>query len=147
MAELLVRTVDKPLSGDPYIDRHRSVAGSVIVIVEDGHEWSKAEMASEEWRIVKVPGVKPSLLTQFTARDLGYGDPEAEKLDRVLRRYPVKVDIDALDIMLADPVKVDDMKKRPVRALALILALNVARPVLKDPAIIGAPIKRFREFG
>lgn len=147
MAELLVRTVDKEASGDPYVDRHRSGRGCVIAIMPDGHPWSEAEKNAPYWRIIKLPGVRPELLTQFTAPDLGYGNPDAEKVNRVMRRWASKIDLDAFDALLADPTAKDDIEKRPVAALARALALRQDRPTLKDPMVLGGPIRLMRVIG
>lgn len=147
MAELLVRTVDKPLTGDPYVDRHRSGRGCVIAIAPDGHPWSEAERTAAYWRIVKLPGVAPSLLSQFSAPDLGYGILENEKLNRVLRRWAARLDLDALDALLADPVKRAEIAAQPGRALSHALSVMRARPVLADPALLGRPQMPVRVFG
>lgn len=137
MAEVLIRTQDKPLTGDPYIDRHRSRRGSVIVIMPDGHEWSAEERAAPFWYILSLPGISPHLLSQFTAPDLGYSDEEAEKLNRVLRRWSSLVDYAGLLDLLSKPARRRILREDPAQALVLILALKVAAPVLIDPAVIG----------
>jgi hypothetical protein len=137
VAELLIRTVDKPLSGDPYVDRHRAMRGCVIAIMPDGHPWSERERTAPHWRIVRLPKVSPHLLSQLTAPDLGYGDREAEKLNRVARRWAARIDLPALVAKLADAETRTDIETRPVRALAEILAVKIDAPVLQDPAVIG----------
>jgi hypothetical protein len=137
MAELLVRTRDKPLSGDPYVDRHRAMRGCVIAIMPDGHKWSERERTASHWRIVRLPGVSPHLLSQLTAPDLGYGDEEAEKLNRVARRWASRIDLPALAAKLADARVRADIETKPVRALAEILAVKIEAPVLRDTAVIG----------
>ena len=147
MAELLVRTVDKGASGDPYTDRHRSGRGCVICVMPDGHPWSDAERNAPHWRVIKLPGIHPELLTQFTASDLGYGNSDAQKLNRVMRRWAYRIDLDAFDALLADPAAKDDIEKRPVAALAKVLALRQDRPALSDPRVIGGPIRLVRVIG
>jgi len=135
MAELLIRTVSQPMTGDPLVDRHRSGRGCVIVVMPDGHPWSAAERTAPFWRIVKVPGVPPEALTQFTRRDVGYGEPEAEAVDRTLRRWSDEFDIDAFDAL--GGAKKAEIATHPGKALAHILKVRKGRPVLHDPDLIG----------
>lgn len=137
MAEILIRTQDKPLSGDPYVDRHRAMRGCVIAIMPDGHPWSERERTAPHWRIVRMPRVSPHLLSQLTAPDLGYGNEEAEKLNRVARRWAARIDLPALLAKLADATIRTDIETKPARALAEILAVKIDAPALRDPAIIG----------
>jgi len=147
VAELLVRTEDKPKTGNPYIDRHRSGRGCVIAIQPDGWKWSKAELANPQWRVVQLPGIPVEKLTQLTAPDLGYLDPEAEKQSKVLRRYTTAFDMAELDALLVHPTKKEDLKTE-AKALPLIQAVAKALPVLVDPAVIGdPPIKGGKVFG
>lgn len=138
MAELLVRVADKQKSGDPYKDRHLSGAGCVIVIMPDGHPWSDAERSSP-WRVIKLPGISAALLSQFTSGDLGYGVPENELSNKVLRRWAHKLDLDAIDTLLSDAEMIADMKTRPIRALSRVLALRKALPAIQDPFLLGKP--------
>lgn len=137
MAKMLIRTVNKPLSGDPYVDRHRSMRGCVIAIVPDSHEFSAEEKAASYWRILSLPGVPVRRLAELIASDLGYQNPEAEKINRVLRRWAVRINIQNLLTLLADPVKLQILRENPTQAEALILALKEDSPVLIDPAVIG----------
>lgn len=136
MAEMLVRTVDKPLSGDPYTDRHRSMRGCVITIMPDGHPWSQEERNAPFWRIVKFPGLAFSQLSQFLAPEVGYGT-DTEKFQRTLQRWRHTLDLDSLDDLLTDtslPVDADGNRKPP---LGRVLALLKVRPRLPDPAVLG----------
>jgi hypothetical protein len=146
VAELLVRTEDKPKTGDPYTDRHRSGRGCVIAIQPDGWQWSKAEQSAPFWRIVKLPGIPVEKLTQLTAPDLGYLDPEAEKMNKVLRRYTRAFDLAELDALLLHPTKKEDLKTE-AKALPLIQVVAKALPVLVDPAVIGDPPKIGKVIG
>lgn len=146
MAELLVRTEDKPASGNPLTDRHRSGRGCVITIQPDGHPWSEAERTAPFWRIVRLPGVPRSDLTQFTAPDVGYGDKEAEAIDRVLRRWASALDLDALDAL--SPTERARIAAGGSSARDLLLAMRKARPALQGPVrIIGPPQSRVRIIG
>ena len=146
MAKLLIRTQDKPLTGDPYVDRHRSMRGCVITIVPDEHKFSAAETAAPYWQIVELPGVSPHKLSQLAAPDVGYLEGEAEKASRVLRRWAVQIDVVGLLALLEDPAKRKELEEDPTKAEAHVLALKQDRPVLIDPAVIGPtePIKVFR---
>jgi len=147
MAELLVRTHDKESDGDPFKDRHRSGAGCVIAIMPDGHKWSEAEQSAPYWRIVKVPGVGAELLSQFTSPDVGYLDTEAEKASRVLRRWASRLDLAALDALLADKAKEAEMKAAPAKALQYFQALRAESPVLIDPNVFGDQDTTVKVFG
>lgn len=135
MAEMLVRTVSQPMTGDPLVDRHRSGRECVIVVMPDGHKWSKAERTAPYWRIVKVPGVDPAKLEQFTRKDIGYADPDAEAVDRTLRRWSDEFDLDAFDAMRS--AQKAEVATDPAKALAHVLTVRKPRPVLRDPSVIG----------
>ena len=47
--EILIRVVDK----GP--DEDHSKAGDVIAVCPDGWQWSAAELANPDWRIIRVP--------------------------------------------------------------------------------------------
>ena len=147
MAELLIRTVDKPSSGSVYVDRHRLGRGDVVAIMPDGHPWSEAERHAPFWRILKLPRVNPAQLTQLINGDVGYGNEEAEKLNRVLQRRAFKIDFSALTELLSDPVKLLEIATQPSKALAHALNLVTAKPVLIDPAIVGPPQDRVKVIG
>ena len=147
MAELLIRTQDKPSSGNVYTDRHRLGRGDVVVVMPDGHKWSDVEKAAPFWRILRLPGVGPNKLTQLLASDVGYGDFEAEKASKVLQRRAYKIDLLALVALLADVVKVGEIATQPTKAEVYALALVQAKPALVDPAIIGAASSATKVFG
>lgn len=62
MAELLIRVVSKAhgVVG-------AELAGDVIVVCPDGWGWTDAERTNQEWRIVRLPGVDPAALSDYTA--------------------------------------------------------------------------------
>jgi hypothetical protein len=146
VAELLVWVAEYPKTGDPYVDRSRPSAGCVITIQPDGWKWSKAELTNPDWRVVKLPGIPVEKLTQLTAPDLGYLDPEAEKINKVLRRYTKAFDLPELDALLVHPTKKEDLKTE-AKALPLIQEVAKALPVLVDPAVIGEPPKIGKVIG
>lgn len=137
MAELLIRTVNKPLTGNPDIDRHRTMRGSVVVIVPDGHTWGSQDIANPDWMILRLPGVSPELLAQFVGSDAGYGSRDAELASRTLRRRAFRLDLVALKALTDDPATLRDLLTQPAKAVTLVLGLVRAAPVIDDPAVIG----------
>jgi hypothetical protein len=57
MCELLIRLIDKPLSGDSTVDCGRTRRGDVVSACPDGWEWSAAERSNPAWIIVKIPAM------------------------------------------------------------------------------------------
>jgi len=132
MAELLIRTADKPTSGSVYQDVQRLGAGDVVCIVEDGHQWSKKERENPDWQIVVLKGVPVAKLSAVLAPDPGFGDAEAMKVNRVLRRRAFKIDVAALS-----NVRVRDDLAAPDKAEATAISLVLPAPAVRDPAILG----------
>lgn len=137
MAQVVIRTRPKDESGSPYVDRERWGRGDVIEVLPDGHVFSKREDENPDWRIVQVPGVDPVKLASFVAPDVGFGDKEAEKESRVLRRRAFRIDLAALDALLNNPARRAELLTQPAKAETLVLGLVRAAPVLVDPAVIG----------
>jgi hypothetical protein len=69
MAEMLVRLVDKNNHDNPVKHAQLTKRGDVIVIMDDGHPWSPAELAGDPWRVVKVPGVPIADLSAYLAEE------------------------------------------------------------------------------
>jgi hypothetical protein len=90
--QLLVRTVDKELSGDPVVDRMRSKRGYVIAAKPDGEKWGVMELTNPEWVIISV-----SNMTQEQA-DILTSPEVAPKLDTdyVPRKRHVILDLEAI---------------------------------------------------
>lgn len=148
MAELLVRVVDKQKSGDPYQDRHLSERGCVICIMPDGHVWSKREQSNPEWIIIKIPGINPNHISHFTAKQIGYGNSESEKINLVLRRWQYKLNIDLLQTMFADSTIRQEFKKNPSKSLhRLLYELKETLPDIEDPLFFGLPKTNKKVFG
>ena len=61
MCEVLIRVVDN-VQTDPILNAQCTKAGDIIHVAADGWPWGKEELINPEWRIVKLPGVSPSLL-------------------------------------------------------------------------------------
>lgn len=93
--ELLIRIVDKPLSGNAETDVKRTRAGDVIVAMPDGHVWGKEEVRNLEWRIVRIPGMRLAEADALIRPEI----PEAFGDTRLLRRRQFSVDLEQLDIM------------------------------------------------
>lgn len=146
MAEMLVFTEDR-ITGDVAIDRHRPGKGCVIVVEKDGHAWSEAERTEQFWRIVKFPGVDPTLLSQFTRSSIGYGEREAEELDPTLLRWTDKFDLESFDEMKADTVIAEEIEKDAGKALVYALAVRKKRAELVDPKLIGPKISAIKIIG
>jgi hypothetical protein len=140
MAQIVVRTKAKDESGSPYVDRHRYGRGDVIEVLPDSHVFSAREASHSDWRIVQVPGVSPAKLSAMVARDVGYGDKNAEKADRVLRRRAFRLDLAALKALTDNPTTLVELLTQPAKAEAYALGLIKAAPVLDDPAVIGGKV-------
>lgn len=67
MAQMLVRVVDRN-SADPYKHAQLTKRGDVIVIVDDAHVWSSAELAGDQWIVVKVDA-EPKDLIEFVQEE------------------------------------------------------------------------------
>ncbi len=80
MCELLVRLVDKPISGDAALDCQRTARGDVIVVMPDGHDWTPRERQAPHWVIVKVPD-----MSMEEGRALAAGEP-SDGIRRHLRK-------------------------------------------------------------
>ena len=122
MAEMLVFTEDR-YSGDIYMDVLRYHRGSVVTIQEDGWPWSKSEQ-QPPFVVVRVPGVPVEKLAAFIAPDVGFGEPEASKRDRTLRRRAFALDLDAIDA-------------KAVQTETGVQAARLAPPKPIDPVVIG----------
>jgi len=137
MAQVVIRTRAKEESGNPYVDRHRWGRGDVIAILPDAHVLSVREASNPDWRVFQVPQVDPIRLASFLAVDTGYGDREAEKANRVLRRRAFRLDLETLEALLADNKKSQELLADPVKAEAYAMELLTAADELIDPAVIG----------
>lgn len=113
----------------------------------DGHQWSEAEKTAPFWRIVKLPGVAPAALSPLVAGDVGYGNPDSEKINRVLRRRIWQLDVAALEALLADPTARHELLTQPVKAIQHFQNIRQARPVLQDPAILVGAQRGVRVIG
>jgi hypothetical protein len=63
MCEILVRAID----GTCDIPAANPLRGMPVVVQPDGHTWGNGERLPE-YVIIKLPGVSPSLVVQYTAR-------------------------------------------------------------------------------
>lgn len=60
MCEALIRVEDKA-PGKP----GASMAGDVIAVFDDGHQWGVSEVNVPYWRIVRIPGLPASALATY----------------------------------------------------------------------------------
>jgi hypothetical protein len=135
--ELLVRIVDKPKSGDVYLDAARTVAGDVIAFAPDGHIWGTEEVRNPDWRIIRVPGMSLTEAKAMTGAEL----PQAFTPNQLLRKRQFVLDIEQLDIMEGGKV-LADRTATPKGVDATVSHSNVAavrslKPKLIDPRFIG----------
>lgn len=128
MAELLIRVVDKS-NDDPYLDVQCLKRGDVVVICEDGHEWSQAELTNPEWRILKVPGVTLVQAEAFLGPEV---DEDPTQPSRVLQRRAFKVDLD--DVRVAKIMSAE--KPLTLRlSSAQLQTLKKRKPRFIDPNV------------
>lgn len=122
MCELLIQTVDRVDSTDPYLDSKLFKRGDVIVAFDDGHAWGVEEVVCAEWMIAKLPGV-PLEVGQAMLGSEPETNPNAPS--RMLQPRAFRLD---LDRMPSDPSRmtVDDF-----------LSLKVRKAPIQDPNIIG----------
>jgi len=65
MCELLIRVIDK-VNNDTRLNYQCTKRGDVIVVVEDGWNWTEKELKNPDWRIIKLPGVPVATLSYLT---------------------------------------------------------------------------------
>lgn len=135
MCELLVRVVDKTNPKNPTLDAGLGKRGDVIVIMPDGWKWGREELASPEWRIVKIPGADVRDFEDLIGPQMSSARrPGGEAL--LLRKRAAHIDLDAL----ADP-RLDWTGLRSADAATLdaaaVRAAKVVRTPLADPTDIG----------
>ena len=56
MAELLIRNIDRVNNESTSLNARCFKRGDVLVVMEDGWEWSPRELAGDPWDIIKFPG-------------------------------------------------------------------------------------------
>lgn len=71
MCELLVRIVDKTNPDSPSQSAKLLKRGDVVVACPDGWPWSTLEQQSTDWRILRVPGVAVSGVSNLTLGQSG----------------------------------------------------------------------------
>lgn len=88
--ELLVRTVDKYSGKDTHFLAKTTKRGDVIVVAPDGWHWSKAELESDEWVIIKID------MTEIKANSFLGKEPGDAVANRLLQMRGKRIDLDAL---------------------------------------------------
>ncbi len=126
MCELLVRVVDKPLSGKPEVDCHRTRRGDVIVAQADGAGWGTGELTSPDWVILSVPGMS---LEEGLA--LTVGDPVDASTTRFPHKRLFRLDLDALGVAQGRDRVRQQVSVQQVRAA------RARKPSIVDPNVIG----------
>lgn len=135
MAELLIMTENKKLSGDARIDKHRWYAGDVVTIQEDGHKWGPGELDDRQFRVVKLPKITAASLGHLLAPEMARLAAEATEPNSIVQRRAFKVDTAALDIELAKGAEVP---------LEKVLATTAEKPKLADPIVIDEPAEEVK---
>lgn len=118
MCELVVWAKSQH-SADPYHDAQCWKAGDVICVLEDGHEYGKAELAhvaAGEWQIVKLPGVPARDALSLEAKE-----PESDPSNpsRVRQRRMHRLDL-----------------TKPIKSHADLMSARVKKPALTDPNVL-----------
>ncbi len=113
MCDLVVWKVSQQ-SDDPYTDAQCWKAGDVICVLEDGHEFTKAELTHPGWKIVKLPGVPASAALSFEAKELQTDQPS-----RVLQKRMHRLDL-----------------TKKIKTLDDLMAARVRKPRLSDPNVL-----------
>jgi len=127
MARLCVRIADNAHPTDPKLTPLRTQPGNVICVVDDKHEFSKAELTNGQYMIVDVPGVPES--------DLAYlCEPAFDKSGVMIAKRAQSLDIATLQ---SDPSYKTD---QPLIAdETSITAVTIANPIVAvtDLAVVG----------
>ena len=77
MAEAMIALTDKLPSTSPlYAKNH--LALDIIVVCPDGWPWTPTELTNPDWRLIKIPGVDPAVISQFC-------DPRLDVQGNVIR--------------------------------------------------------------
>lgn len=100
---------------DPYMDAGRYKRGDVVVAVEDGHEFSAMEHA--DFVVVDCPGIPAASAAALVGREVRSAEHQ------LVRRRGFAFDLDGHD------------GKRVT--VAKLKALHKAKPVLRDPDVLG----------
>lgn len=140
MAELLVRTISKT-SDNIYDDVKLTKRGDVIVVMEDGHEWSPTELKAPFWQIIKVPGVKSDYFAALLVEELKEGVQPDPAVPNTLQRRAFKLDLDNLPN--AEKFAVTQGDERAVAAVVFdhqlidLHEVKVRKAQIEDPNIFG----------
>lgn len=63
--EALIRAVDKTNNDDPELNKQCFKRLDIVALVADGHPWTARELSAPQWRIIKMPNVGESDLTDL----------------------------------------------------------------------------------
>jgi hypothetical protein len=118
MCEMLVFVVDR-VNDDPILDAKCYKRGDVVVVCEDGWDWSKEEKLNPDWKIVKAKGLSVDDAASFMAPE-----PETDPLNPspVLQRRAFKL-------------KLDDAKVSKIQTVDDLMSLKVGKQRKANPFI------------
>lgn len=128
MAELLVRTIDK-VNKDFYLNLQCTKRGDVIVVCPDDWSWGKEEINSEQYTIIKMPGVAVEEVEHLLAPE---PQVDARNPSKTVQRRMWKIDLDN-PVVLKGELSLKDVEA------AAVQKLSVADPVVIGdiPEVIG----------
>ncbi len=115
MCELVVWKIDTH-AADPYIDAQAWKKGDVICVMEDGHEFTKAERSNPDWLILSLPGVPASAAASFEAQE---PETDPSRPNRMRQKRMHRLDL-----------------TKKVKTLEQLMAARVKKPRLQDPNVL-----------
>lgn len=89
MCEALIRVANKSTKDTDPRHAHRSQRGDVIVVMPDGHVWTRIELTNPEWRVVRFPGLPPEALGDLV-------QPVYDRGGKLIQRRARGIDLDSI---------------------------------------------------
>ena len=126
MCEMLVRVVDKVNTDSPELDAQCLKRGDVVVVCEDGWDWSVVEKSHSDWRIFKIPGMTVNSGNAFMSGEPG--DPLTNPLLQA-RGVSMNLDHSAIPENVKNNI-LDANRSEPFIVLPLAL-INTIRTIRK----------------
>lgn len=133
MPEMLVRTLDKYEGQDLKFHAKSTGRGDVIVVVEDGWQWSEIERTSPQWIIVKCSASFEECQAMLAC------EQGNELTNPYARVRAFRLDLEAL----GHNIPTVEQAKQGLRVESITISdqeLNAAKrrkPPIPDPAVIG----------
>lgn len=144
MAEILVFTKDI-IGDDVYKNAKLPKRGFVIDVEPDGWPWGKEELSNAKLRILKFPGVDPSLFQSFMMPEMPT-QPNINWYDisntLQMRQYKLDIDHPSLSPTIRSLVADDTRSVQSSVAdfdVTKALTLRKLNPPIPDPAVLGTP--------